>query len=349
MTLAWYTSGHGFGHASRDVEIINALGGRRPDVRIVMRTSVAPAFVLASATVPLDVHAAEVDTGVAQIDSLTPDEDRTARDAARFYEGFDARADAEAAWLREAGATLVVGDIPPLAFAAAARAGVPSIAIGNFTWDWIYGAYPRFAALAPGVIETIRDAYARSTLALRMPLHGGFDPMRDVVRDIPLVARRSARGRADVRRLLALPSEARVVLPSFGGFGLALPLDTVATDQDFVLLTDDANRMRALGLRYEDLVAAADVVVSKMGYGIVSECIANGTALVYAARGRFIEQDVFVREMPRALRCREIAADDLRAGRWGGAVDAVLRQPPPAERWPIDGADAAAERIAALC
>ena len=42
-----------------------------------------------------------------------------------------------------------MGDIPPLAFAAAAAAGVPAIALCNFTWDWIYGAYPLQLAAAP--------------------------------------------------------------------------------------------------------------------------------------------------------------------------------------------------------
>ena len=46
--------------------------------------------------------------------------------------------------------------------------------------------------------------------------------------------------------------------------------------------------------------AAADVVVSKPGYGIVSECIVNGAALLYTSRGRFAEYDVFVEEI-RAL------------------------------------------------
>ena len=52
------------------------------------------------------------------------------------------------------------------------------------------------------------------------------------------------------------------------------------------------------GLRYEDLVRAADVVVTKPGYGIISEAIANDTALLYTSRGRFVEYDVLVKEMP---------------------------------------------------
>jgi L-arabinokinase len=69
--------------------------------------------------------------------------------------------------------------------------------------------------------------------------------------------------------------------------------------------------LQARGIRYADLVAAADVVISKPGYGIVSECIANGTALLFTRRGHFIEQEVFVREMPHVLRTREITPETI--------------------------------------
>ena len=83
------------------------------------------------------------------------------------------------------------------------------------------------------------------------------------------------------------------------------------------------------GLRYEDLVAAVDVVLTKPGYGIVSECIANDTAMVYTSRGRFAEYDVFVREMPNYLRCEFISQDDLHAGRWLASLERVMAQARP--------------------
>ena len=36
---------------------------------------------------------------------------------------------------------LILGDIPPLCFEIAMRASVDSVAIANFTWSEIYGAY----------------------------------------------------------------------------------------------------------------------------------------------------------------------------------------------------------------
>ena len=56
----------------------------------------------------------------------------------------------------------------------------------------------------------------------------------------------------------------------------------------------DERAIYSAGYRYEDLVRAVDVVATKPGYGIISECIANDTALLYTSRGRFVEYDVMV-------------------------------------------------------
>src|SRR5262249_11219177 len=132
----------------------------------------------------------------------------------------------------------------------------------------------------------------------------------------------------------------------FSGFGLSLPVDELQRSKDFVLLV--AEREPPPGLRYEDLVAAADVVVSKPGYGIVSECAANGTALLYTSRENFIEYGVLVDGMPGLLRSKFINADDLRAGRWSGAIRDLLAQPDHLERPRTDGAAVAATTILEL-
>ena len=103
--------------------------------------------------------------------------------------------------------------------------------------------------------------------------------------------------------------------------------------------------MRRLGLTYTDLLAASDVVATKLGYGIVSECLANGVALLYTLRGRFIEQNVFIREMPAVMRSLHIDTDDLREGRWAEPVEALLAQPGPAQPPSADGADVVARRM----
>jgi hypothetical protein len=341
MILVFYISGHGFGHASRAVELIDALTTRRPGLRVIVRTNAHPWPLERVRRPGIEVQPFETDTGVAQISSLTIDEIQTATRAADFYRTFEDRVASEARYLKECEARIVVADIPPLAFAAAKAAGIPSVAVANFTWDWIYAYYPDFESRAPGVIGTISRAYHQGTLALRLPIHGGFESMA-VVEDIPLVARRSTRDPADTRRILRIDSDALLVLASFGGFGLSIPDDRLSSSGLTVLAPPD--RLPD-GLKHEDIVAAADVVVSKPGYGIVSECAAHRTPLLYTSRGRFAEYDVMVTEMPKIVRCRHITQEDLMAGNWTESVTALLAQSDFPDHVRVDGAGVAAERI----
>jgi hypothetical protein len=341
MLIVFYISGHGLGHASRAVELIEALTAQHRELHIAVRTSAHPWAFDHLRGPRVDVQALNVDPGVVQIDSLHIDEIETARRAAEFYRAFDRLVAAEAEHLQRLSPALVISDIPPLAIAAAHRAGVRSVAVGNFTWDWIYAGYPQFDRMAPGVVETIAGAYAHADKALRLPIHGGFGSMHAVTSDIPFIARTSERDPAETRRLLGLETRGPIVLSSFGGYGLELPYDRIAASG----LTVIAPAHPPEGLRYEDVVAAADVVVTKPGYGIVSECVANDTAVLYTSRGRFAEYEVMVTEMPRILRCRYLEQHDLLAGRWADAIDALLRQPPPVERPRVDGASVAAATI----
>ena len=97
------------------------------------------------------------------------------------------------------------------------------------------------------------------------------------------------------------------------------------------------------GVRYEDLVGASEAVVTKPGYGIISEAIANDAALLYTSRGHFPEYDVLVEEMPKYLRTAFISQDDLFAGKWESPVDKLLAQPKIKKKPETNGADVAAE------
>lgn len=168
-----------------------------------------------------------------------------------------------------------------------------------------------------------------------------------VIRDIPFVARRSRRDADDVRRALGIPLNRRVVLTSFGGYGLDGLNESAlrGLDEFEVLLPGmiDENAMYERGYRYEDLVRAVDVVVTKPGYGIISECLANDTALLYTSRGDFREYQVLVDAMPAFLRCAFINHDDLFAGRWARHLGELLAQSEPPTKPATNGADVAAD------
>jgi hypothetical protein len=359
VMLAVYVSGHGFGHSTRTAEVLRVLRERAPQLAIAVRTT-APAFLFEGVIAPpLEVRRVAGDVGLVQRNALEIDEPGTAEAWLQFTADWDARVEREARWLDEAKARLVLGDIPPLAFAAAARAGVPSIALGNFSWDWIYRHIARRVPALEAAAEWASVAYREAELLLRLPFAGDLSVFR-AVRDVPLVARRPRLDRAEARRLLRLSARPAVLL-SFGGIG-APALDAAGygrlADYDFLRSGAEpaaalpantrivsGDELAAAGVGYPDLVGAVDVVVTKPGYGIVSDCIGARTRLVYTDRGDFPEYPILVAGMGEYLPAVFAANDAVRAGRLEDPLGSVLRLPFP-EAPAADGARVAADVLA---
>jgi hypothetical protein len=83
-------------------------------------------------------------------------------------------------------------------------------------------------------------------------------------------------------------------------------------------------------------------VVSKLGYGIVADCIANDTPILWPRRGGFREEEIFLAEGPRFMRMREIAPEDFNAGRWTEGLHRLVIYPPPLQQMAINGAETCA-------
>src|SRR5262249_30259907 len=147
---------------------------------------------------------------------------------------------------------------------------------------------------------------------------------------------------------------------SFGGLGLALHTVPDLAGVSFVCTAGGAvgsngpagcrvlthDEMTRNGVRYEDLLGACDAVMTKPGYGIVADCIANATRIVYTARGRFAEYEVLVAAIEAHLPNAFIGNPDLHAGRWHAALEAVLAQPGREPGMRIDGAQQVAAALA---
>ena len=354
--IRYYITGHGLGHASRSCQIINTLRRRRPELSVEVVSTAAPWFFRGFLDKKVEVRPLALDFGVLQQDSLVMREGETLRAYRAFLPERQRLVEREVLSLRAEGVKLVAADIPAAAFAAAAAAGVYAVGISNFTWDWIYAGLAEGRDGYDDVLQSLVEDYRKADLLLRLPFHGEESVIR-AVEDQPLVSRVSAYEKGEIRGKLGLPADRRVGLISFGGFGLKefdpTPLGRLP---DWIFLSETALPDAPANLRplpagdyaYPDLVRAADAVVTKPGYGIVSECLANGTACLYTGRGDFREQALLIEGLRRYGRAREIGNDELRRGHWGAALEGLLTQPEPTET-PASGGDVIiADRLAEL-
>jgi L-arabinokinase len=353
--IRYYVSGHGLGHASRSCQIINTLRQRHPQIAVEVVSNAHPWFFQGFLECSVPVRRRQLDIGVLQRDSLLMDEEGTLCAYRDFLGGRRQLVAEEAADLAAQKVTLVVADVPAPPLAAAKAAGVPAVALSNFSWDWIYRGF----AAASGyddVLDSLQEDYGAATLLLRLPFFGDF-PAISRIEQLPLVARRAKTQAWQIRQKLGVSDGCKLGLISFGGFGLAeCDFRQLSRLGDWLFFSETAHEPRVNNLRtipagtfvYPDLVAAADAVITKPGYGIVSEAIANQTAVLYTARGNFREQPLLIEALQRYTRSREIDNSQLRKGEWRESLEALLAQPQTAETLPSNGEEVAADRLAEL-
>jgi L-arabinokinase len=352
--LAAYVSGHGFGHATRVGEVLRVVRERAPELPLAVVSSAPEALFRAAVHGPLTFRAIACDTGLAQHGALAIDEAGTLQAWRAFSRGQASRIAGEAAWLIQAGARLVLGDIPPLAFEAAEAAGVRSVGLGNFSWDWVYRHLARRQRGLHEAADSAAASYAKADLLLQLPFAGDLSafPVRE---RLPLVARRPRLARDAVRERLGM--EGTIVLWSFGGLGLdgfdprvlarLAPRQVVVSDPGDLPENVRCVPNRDLeqhDLRYSDLLSAADVVGTKPGYGIVSDAIGAGVRMVYTDRGDFPEYPIMVAEMQPWLPAVFVSNHDLLTGNIASAIDSVLALP-QASAPDLSGAERAAQRL----
>lgn len=351
-SILYYITGHGYGHAIRAGQVISSLQRRQPDVRVHVRTT-APEWLF-------DAFASHtpqaIDVGIVQSDSLNMDLERTFRACRNLHDKLPEVIEKEISFIRQSNVGVIVGDIPPLCFEIAEHADIPSIAVMNFTWDWIYRSYldafPQFLFL----IEEMENFYSKATLALTLPYPGNMDVFPQQ-RPIPWITRVSSLTREEARAKLGLPRNATIALLSFGGMGLAqFPLQSLVKLQEFFFVATGPQKKVKQNLavlptsqqHYEDLVRAVDVVVTKPGYGIVADVIAHQVPILYTDRGNFPEYPLLVSALKQMTTEEVIPQAHLLAGELRGCLQRLLAKEP---NWPpaqLTGAEIAAEEILAV-
>lgn len=332
--IAIVSSAHGFGHATRDAVLADTLLARGHEV--TQFTHVSPTVLGARHA----VEWAAVDVGFVQHHSLAENIPATLD---LLTERF-APAAIDTLASRLAGFHLIVADIPPTAMLAAKKAGVPCVAMGNFDWGWIYRNYPPAKAfvVSPGDGELQNWATRIAEIQRELPaisLSPGSCGLPGFLRTVEggILARS-----APPIRVAELG-----VLVCFGGLGLdaisAILPEIPGVTWIFAPPMPRLPRKDCLfveDVAFPSLLAGAECVLTKPGYGSFAEIMMAGSRAVWLPRVPFPEAPLLEADVtePSRIRAKSATADDV-----SSAISAVLSRPRPRARVQDDR-----ERIADL-
>jgi len=333
--------------------VIRELVAQQPTVPIHVRTLAPAAFFESISPRRVLVEAVRTDAGAVETDNtLAIDAAGTLANLRAVLAEKAHTVRNESELLRRAGVRAVIADIPFLAGDIAQAAGIPCIGAGNFTWDWIYEPLARRAPGLADLLPQIEESYARFHALLQMPF-GQRERLHNFprVEPIGLVVNVSNRTR---REVLGMDDDRPVL---FLGMRAALSDQALATAAGslpgHLILhlnrnsTVERENLRALdsAASFQDAMAVADIVISKLGYGIAAECAATGTDIVYPVRRGFREDDILAPQLRRHVRTSAMTPEEFTTGAWREAIERLTGDRNPL---PADGARQCAERIAAI-
>jgi hypothetical protein len=97
---------------------------------------------------------------------------------------------------------------------------------------------------------------------------------------------------------------------------------------------------------FSDVLASADAVITKPGFGILSECVVNRKPIIYADRADFIEYPVLVEAIEKYCKNVHIPSEQLYRGELEPSLRAIDTRPEPTETLSAGGAEIAANAMA---
>ena len=327
IKIAYFVSHHGFGHASRASAVMQSVHDLQPDIDFEIFTRIPRWFFDTSVSFTYKYHETTTDVGLIQSTPLEEDLPATIRKLDEFLPFPTDPNHPMVQQLRQLQFDLCVCDISPFGLSAAKTAGIPTVLIENFTWDWIYSGYqaeyPELLRYIPQFTDSFHNA----------SFHIQANPVCHRLNSADLltnpIARKPRLTSTEIRQLLNIPEQASTVLITMGGFELdysfinrltanrniwfVIPggaTDGIEFHSNLVLLPFHSD------FYHPDLIHASDAVISKAGYSTLAEAYHAGIPFGYVSRDRFRESPIlsaFIRDKMGGI---EINGETFQSGYW---------------------------------
>ncbi len=336
LSIAHFISPHGFGHAARACAVIAAIHEINPSIRFEIFTTIPQWFFEQSIPGVFTYHRLLTDIGMVQETPLREDLPETLRKLNNFLPYDPSQIQSLSEKINRLKCSLIICDISPMGIAVAQKAGIPSVLIENFTWDWVYGNYVSANFPAEELIDYLREIYRHVDYHIQTEpvcFYQNVDlctvPISRMVRDTS----------QQIRQRLGMPGGAKVVLVTMGGIPekyTFLEHLTFRTDIYFIIpdgtqtvqLVDNLVLLpRRSDFFHPDLVNACDAVIGKLGYSTLAEIYHSGVPYGYIPRSTFKESEILEAFVKSQMSGSAISESQFQDGGWLSSLPEILALP----------------------
>lgn len=271
--IVFYLSDHGFGHAARNIPIIEIL--LKQQVQVIVKTGKHQGeFIASSFKEALNLTVLSEPMGVGLIlkpMSFEIDARALEKKVEAYIGSWGSRIESEVAYLKSVEADLVVCDIVPWVLKAGKLAQVKSCLISNFTWMEIYREY-----LPQALLETYEACYALADEVIRYDL--ATPTMRSFFKEATEVSVCAREFNLEAAQKIRDQFNHPIVFVSVGrSVDLAEEIDVSRLSYQFIvtegiqLVGDNVLYLPKEIENTQDYIKASEMVITKAGFGTLAE------------------------------------------------------------------------------
>ncbi|MED9970008.1 MAG: glycosyltransferase family protein [Ruminococcus sp.] len=320
--ICFFLSDHGFGHIARNIPIIVSVVknydtfvyvvcGER---HIEFAKKNLELMLTAEQYKRVSFHVDHTDIGLICKDgTLDVDSDALTKSTTEFLSELPQKAEQYFHWLTENHIDAVLCDMPIWSIQACELADVPLLYVGNFTWAEMYREH------LPSVIwQSYSVYYGKIKHAMLYALHNNemleflksSEKTKTSVTARPFDEKAVSEIRAKHNRpivFVALGMSAQFKEPLYVS---SVPYDFYTTE-GVPLVSENVEVIPYTTINTQDYVAAADYVITKAGWGTVSECLLAKKPMALFARDSVLEDRTTIRLLEEKHLAVSVTQDDL--------------------------------------
>ena len=345
--IAYFISPHGFGHAARAASVMEAIHAIDPSIGFEIYAATPSWFFHDNLDGFLNCHYLRTDLGLVQKTPFEEDLDETIAQLNQLLPYGATQIAAVSHEINDLNCRLAICDVAPMGLLIAKEAGIPSVLVENFTWDWIYEGYLDRNKQIGAYIHYLRRIFNNADIHIQTEPVCNPKPAELCAGP---ASRKVKSPKVDVRRKLGLSENSTLVLITTGGVPQEYKfIDKISTRRDihFVIpcgCQTPQYRDNMIFLPHHsdffhpDLVNAADTVIGKAGYSTIAEVYHAGVPFGYIPCSNNREAAKLVAFIEDEMSGLQISESEFQSGSWMDHLDRLL-QMPRTERNVPNGAD----------
>ena len=320
--ICFFLSDHGFGHIARNIPIIVSVVRNYDTFVYVVCGERHIEFAMQNLEMMLtseqykriEFRSDHTDVGlICKEGTLDVDVKALTKATIAFLSALPQKAEQYSEWLTKNKIDAALCDMPIWSIEACELAGIPLLYVGNFTWTELYEEF-----LPENIWQTYASYYGKIKHTMLYTLHNNkmLEFLKSSEKTKTSVTARSfnenavAEIRAKHNRpivFVALGMSAQFKEPVYVS---SVPYDFYTTE-GVPLVGENVEVIPYTTINTHDFVATADYVITKAGWGTVSECLLTKKPMALFARDSVLEDRTTIRLLEEKHLAVSVTQDDL--------------------------------------